>query len=60
MSRMIISFDMDNGAFDENLCSETAHLLRHLADRLECGISAVTIIQDHNGNRIGQAEFYED
>ena len=60
MPRMIISFEMDNAAFDENMFFETAQILRGLADRMEIGIGPVTVLRDTNGNRIGQAEFYDD
>jgi len=59
MARMIISFEMDNAAFDEDICGEAARVLQNLTNRIACGISPVTIIRDTNGNRIGQAEFYE-
>lgn len=60
MSRMIISFEMDNAAFDMDPAAETARILRDLAERMECGINDVTHIWDENGNRIGQAEYYGD
>jgi hypothetical protein len=60
MPRMIISFEMDNAAFDDNACTETARILRNLADRMEEGINEVSKIYDANGNRIGQAEHYND
>lgn len=58
--RMFISFEIENASFDDvGLFTETARILRNLANRLEDGIPAVTKIYDSNGNRIGQAEFYE-
>lgn len=60
MAHMIINIEMDNAAFDECESAEISRILHELADRMECGISPVTIIRDHNGNRIGQAEHYEE
>lgn len=59
--RMIINIDMDGAAFDgEFLTWEISRILLDLSVRMGNGISNVTKIHDINGNRIGQAEFYED
>jgi hypothetical protein len=46
-----------NSAFDDKN-SETAHILRYLADRIEGGFTDFPNIQDHNGNDVGEASFY--
>lgn len=60
MARLFVHIEMDNADFDENPQSELARIFRDLADRMENGISDVTLIRDRNGNRIGQAEYYQE
>ena len=60
MARMTINIDMDSAAFDwGDREAELCRILRNLADRMEHGICEVSKIYDINGNRIGQAEFFE-
>ena len=57
--RMVIEFDMDNAAFeDEGMASESARILRQIAERLEEGVTDGNErqIRDINGNAIVQAE----
>lgn len=60
MTHMHVHIEMDNADFDENPQNELARIFRDLAERMESGISDVTFIRDQNGNRIGQAEFYQE
>lgn len=50
---MIISFDTDNAAFeDENLTVEIIRILHQIADKVSLHISGSNI-RDINGNQIG-------
>jgi len=60
MAHMIVNIEMDNADFDEAPQSELARIFRDLAERMEDGILGVTFIRDRNGNRIGQAEYYQE
>jgi len=60
MARMAINIEMDNAAFDADPQAELARILHDLADRMADGINDVTRIFDANGNRIGQAEYYDE
>jgi hypothetical protein len=59
MAHMNIHIEMDNATFDTGMHGELARVLHDLANRLKLGINDVIIIRDLNGNRIGQAEFYD-
>ena len=62
MARFIAEFDLDNAAF-EDACSESARILRQLADKIESDIPVGAMecdgvqipLLDANGNNVGFA-----
>lgn len=58
-----VTIQTENAAFQDNEATETARILRHIADRLDRGVTAGNAM-DLNGNAVGRfvldAEFYEN
>lgn len=53
--RITITIETGNSAFDDGPMTETARILREVADRMEGdGILGNRNLFDHNGNRVGQ------
>ena len=66
MNRMKIVIDFDNAAFDDDPGTELARILEDLAkkareDRIGPGaVDDGPVIQDKNGNTIGEVSYYVD
>ena len=52
-----MKFKTDNAAFDEGGASETARILRAVADCVEQGTLESDYILDYNGNNVGKYKF---
>lgn len=64
MTKFTVTITTDNAAFaDDDLGPELARILRRLADTV-AGCSRDDIdgytLRDINGNRVGEADFYDD
>lgn len=56
----VLRIEVENAAFDEAPREyEVARLLRETADGIEGGFNQMQLV-DHNGNRVGWAEFTEE
>jgi len=58
MTTFNIFFKMDNEAFSDNQRSESARILRKIADQIEAGEILQSKIYDVNGNLIGKATIW--
>jgi hypothetical protein len=54
-----VRINCENAAFDDALATETARILRGIADSLESGQNLPLALFDSNGNQVGRANFEE-
>ena len=55
-----ITINMDNAAFEDSPASELTRIFRDLADRVAGGELPLIVLQDANGNTVGQFEIETD
>lgn len=56
MSKMILTIELDNDAFQPDPCFEVARILRNTADEIEASGYIAGRLRDINGNPVGTVD----